>query len=38
VIDRIKLVAPQLDAMRKGQDGLFRLRAASPPTPTRRSA
>jgi flagellar basal-body rod protein FlgF len=25
VIDRIKLVAPQQDAMRKGQDGLFRL-------------
>jgi flagellar basal-body rod protein FlgF len=26
VIDRIKLVAPQFDAMEKGDDGLFRLR------------
>lgn len=25
VIDRIKLVSPQYDAMRKGEDGLFRL-------------
>ncbi len=26
VIDRIKLVAPQFDAMEKGEDGLFRLK------------
>ena len=26
VVDRIKLVAPQYDAMKKGEDGLFRLK------------
>ena len=30
VIDRIKMVAPQFDQMRKGQDGLMRLESGEP--------